>query len=92
MPFVGLDLHKRYITVCALDAEWRPVVEVRRMPVALDALLDLWLFPRSDLYGRAGRAWLATVPAPPDPDRDQPVQDRSGLPGTVPHSSGPRWS
>lgn len=41
MTFVGLDLHKRYITVCALDGEGRPVVEVRRMPVALKALFDL---------------------------------------------------
>jgi hypothetical protein len=40
MTFVGLDLHKRYITACALDAAGGIVGEVRRMPVSLDALGD----------------------------------------------------
>ena len=40
MTFVGLDLHKRYITACALDTEGRLLGEVRRMPVSLEALGD----------------------------------------------------
>lgn len=40
MTFVGLDLHKRYITVCAIDADGKAIGEVRRMPVVLDVLLD----------------------------------------------------
>jgi transposase len=38
MTFVGLDLHKRYITVCALDVDGAVLAEVRQMPVSLDAL------------------------------------------------------
>jgi hypothetical protein len=40
MTFVGLDLHKRYITACALDAVGVIVGELRRLPVSLEALLD----------------------------------------------------
>ena len=40
MTFVGLDLHKRYITACALDNLGGVAAEVRRMPVSLDALGD----------------------------------------------------
>jgi len=40
MTFVGLDLHKRYITACAIDHEGTALGEVRRMPVVLDVLLD----------------------------------------------------
>ncbi len=46
MTFVGLDLHKRYITACALDAGGAILGEVRRMPVSLGALWDfLGSFP-----------------------------------------------
>ena len=46
MTFVGLDLHKRYITACALDAGGAILGEVRRMPVSLGALCDfLGAFP-----------------------------------------------
>ena len=38
MTFVGLDLHKRYITACALDANGVVLAEVRQMAVSLDAL------------------------------------------------------
>jgi transposase len=38
MAFVGLDLHKRYITACALDATGELLTELRQMPVTLDAL------------------------------------------------------
>lgn len=38
MTFVGLDLHKRYITACALDSSGVLLGEVRRMPVSLDVL------------------------------------------------------
>jgi hypothetical protein len=32
MTFAGLDLHKRYITACALDAAGVVVGELRRLP------------------------------------------------------------
>ncbi len=48
MTFVGLDLHKRYLTVCALDADGALLGEVRRMPVTMEALTT----------------FFATVPAP----------------------------
>jgi transposase len=38
--FVGLDLHKRYLTACALAADGTLLGEVRRMPVTMEALLD----------------------------------------------------
>jgi len=38
MTFVGRDLHKRYVTACALDASGAVVTEARRLPVTLDAL------------------------------------------------------
>lgn len=38
--FVGLDLHKRYITACALDLSGTVLGELRRMPASLDALGD----------------------------------------------------
>ena len=38
MTFVGLDLHKRYITACALDASGAVLAEVRQMAVSLEAL------------------------------------------------------
>jgi transposase len=40
MTFVGLDLHKRYITACALDATGTVLGELRRMPVSIDQLLE----------------------------------------------------
>ena len=40
MTIVGLDLHKRYITACALDSSGAFLGEVRRMPVSFDALRD----------------------------------------------------
>jgi len=42
MVNVGLDLHKRYMTECALDAEGRVLIEARRLSTELDALLA-WL-------------------------------------------------
>ncbi|MEK7401571.1 MAG: transposase [Gemmatimonadota bacterium] len=38
MTFVGLDLHKRYITACALTVDGTLLAEVRQLPVSLDAL------------------------------------------------------
>ena len=38
MTFVGLDLHKRYITACALDAGGAVLAEAKRLPASLDAL------------------------------------------------------
>lgn len=40
MTFVGLDLHKRYITACALDESGAVLGEVRRLSVSLESLLD----------------------------------------------------
>lgn len=31
MTFVGLDLHKRYITACALDASGAVISEIRQL-------------------------------------------------------------
>ena len=36
---VGLDLHKRYITACALDEGGAVVAEQRRLPTAAEALV-----------------------------------------------------
>lgn len=48
MIYVGLDLHKRYITACALDADGAPVATARRLPADWPALA----------------AWLAALPTP----------------------------
>ena len=48
MTFVGFDLHKRYITVCALSAEGEIIAEVRQLATSLEAIL----------------AWLALLPGP----------------------------
>jgi transposase len=40
MTFVGLDLHTRYLTACALNDGGTVIGEVRRMPVSLASLLD----------------------------------------------------
>ena len=42
MIWVGLDLHKRYITACALDEGGAVVAEHRRLPPEADALVG-WL-------------------------------------------------
>ena len=42
MVTVGLDLHKRYITACALDALGAVLAEHRRLEPSLDALCR-WL-------------------------------------------------
>jgi hypothetical protein len=42
MVTVGLDLHKRYITACALDASGAVLAEHRRLEPTLDAL-GVWL-------------------------------------------------
>ena len=39
MTFVGFDLHKRYITACALDEAGQLVVERRQLATTLDAVL-----------------------------------------------------
>lgn len=48
MIYVGLDLHKRYITACALDADGTVLAAARRLPAEWSAL--------------AG--WLAALPTP----------------------------
>jgi transposase len=42
MITVGLDLHKRYITACALDESGTVLAEHRRLELSLDAL-GRWL-------------------------------------------------
>jgi transposase len=48
MTFVGFDLHKRYITACALDADGAVVAECRQLATSITAV----------------REWLATLPGP----------------------------
>jgi len=48
MTFVGFDLHKRYITGCALDTGGAVVAEVRQLATAIEAV----------------EAWLAALPTP----------------------------
>jgi len=42
MTFVGFDLHKRYITACALDASGAPIAEIRQLATTIETVLD-WL-------------------------------------------------
>jgi transposase len=42
MTFVGFDLHKRYITACALDASGAIIAETRQLATSLEAVLT-WL-------------------------------------------------
>src|SRR5258708_11819414 len=42
MTLVGFDLHKRYITACALDAAGESIAEVRQLSTALEAV-TAWL-------------------------------------------------
>jgi transposase len=48
MTFVGFDLHKRYITACALDAEGAVIAECRQLATAIVSIQD----------------WLTALPAP----------------------------
>jgi transposase len=57
MTFVGLDLHKRYITACALSNIGEVIAEVRRMPVSVEALSD-FLSPFTDHVAVAMEATL----------------------------------
>ena len=44
MYYVGLDLHKKYITGCALDSQGAVVATERRLPPVLETMLG-WLAP-----------------------------------------------
>lgn len=57
MYYVGLDLHKRYVTGCALDSAGQVVATERRLPTTLEALLG-WL---QELGGPATVAVEATL-------------------------------
>jgi len=48
MTFVGLDLHQRYITACALEASGAGVAESRQLATTIETVLD----------------WLAVLPQP----------------------------
>ena len=51
MTFVGFDLHKRYITACALDDTGTIIAEIRQLPTAIEAVRGLGIIgawrPRS---------------------------------------------
>ncbi|MEP6622674.1 MAG: transposase [bacterium] len=57
MTFVGFDLHKRYITACALDASGAIIAEVRQLSTSLGAVLT-W---RSALPGPVTVGMEATL-------------------------------
>ena len=57
MFWVGLDLHKRYITACAVDDDGRVVAEHRRLPADAPTLVE-WL---SALGGAVTVAMEATL-------------------------------
>src|SRR5947199_1146292 len=44
MYYVGLDLHKKYVTGCVLDSQGVVVAEQRRLPPVLETMLG-WLAP-----------------------------------------------
>jgi transposase len=77
MICVGLDLHKRYVTACAVDSQGGLVASERRLPPVEDALL----------------AWLGALPPPVAVALEATLQwawvhDRltgAGYPGTVAH-------
>lgn len=48
MSYIGMDLHKKYVTLCAVDSLGTMLAEARRVEPALDVLL----------------AWLAALPRP----------------------------
>jgi len=63
MTFVGFDLHKRYITACALNDAGEIIAEIRQLATALEAVLR-WLsaFPGPVTVGREATLyweWLA---------------------------------
>lgn len=57
MRWVGLDLHKRYITACALDEAGQVVAEHRRLPPDVEALTE-WLTNLDDAVTVAMEATL----------------------------------
>ena len=69
MTFVGFDLHKRYITACAMDASGAIIAEIRQLSTALEAVLT-WLgaLPGPVTVGMEATLyweWLATRLAKP---------------------------
>lgn len=42
MIWVGLDLHKKYITACAMDEAGGIVAEHRRLPADAESLVTDW--------------------------------------------------
>jgi hypothetical protein len=65
MVTVGLDLHKRYITACALDDAGTVLAEHRRLEPSLDALgrwrsaLSQPLTVALEATGSTGTGWSA---------------------------------
>jgi hypothetical protein len=48
MTFVGFNMHKRYITACALSGESEIIAEIRQLSTALETIV----------------AWLDALPGP----------------------------
>jgi transposase len=44
MYYVGLNLHKRYVTACVIDKDGAVVARERRLGTGIDVLLG-WLMP-----------------------------------------------
>ena len=40
MTFVGFDLHKRYITACALDVDGTVIAECRQLATTIDGVRE----------------------------------------------------
>jgi transposase len=57
MYYVGIDLHKRYLTVCALDSAGQVVAEARRLGNTVEAVLQFL----QALEGRAAVVMEATL-------------------------------
>lgn len=57
MHYVGLDLHKKYVTGCVLDSQGVVVAAERRLPPALETVLG-WLAPLEQPVGVALEATL----------------------------------
>ena len=63
MTFVGFDLHKRYITACALDETGQILAERRQLPTALEAVASVAHALVREPSARGGRG-IRTVRPP----------------------------
>jgi hypothetical protein len=65
MTFVGFDLHKRYITACALTETGEILAEIRQLSTSLEAVLT-WLgaLPGPVTVGLEATLYWESVGAP----------------------------